>query len=200
MIFIAGLHYAGKTHFAKFLEEEGFPFIDLGPTLRNIWETTSSHLSFGDFIRPGEGNLGNNFIDELLSAEVSKRLRQLEEEGSNKDLLIVGSRSIAGIEFIRSNCPEINGRKQVVIYIEANETTLYSRCCQKDSTPITLSKFKQVLEKDRQMGVEAIREIANFVIDNDGSLGEFEQKIESLIFNALGFERITKKRGKERDI
>lgn len=176
MLFITGPHGVGKTHFAKVLQQDGFPSIDLGPTLRMVWNRTSPHITFEEFIRRGE-EIGNTFLDQLLVKEIITRLN-LKEPGSYKDLLVVGSRSISGIQYLKSNFPELRSIRSVVVYIDAEEEILYRRYCRRENRQVEVEEFRQLLDEDREMGLEEIRQVADFLIENNGSLKEFNREIK----------------------
>ncbi len=182
-IFVTGPHEAGKTLFAKILAHENFPSIDLGPTLRNVWKRQAPNTTFDNFVQAGERHFGQNFTDSILVEEILEELR-VQSIGDASRLLLLGSRSVMGIQYIKSHIPLLGLSKNFVVYIEADEATLYQRYCKRNEH-VSLEEFRLMLKKDRDMGLERIQEMADFVIANDGSVEEFELKVKHLVFELM---------------
>src|SRR4051812_43447133 len=138
MIFITGQHASGKTRFAELYQQRyGYDFIDLGPCLREEWKQARPDLTFSQFIAQGENNHGKHFTDSILAGMIERKLRDIKQSGGGRDLLVIGSRSIAGINYLRANIPVINGKPRKIIYIEASEDLLYDRYKRREGKEIT---------------------------------------------------------------
>lgn len=188
MIFITGPHGSGKTHIANFLSQNGFQPIDLGPRLRTLWRATSGHIPFENFIRTNEKKYGRHFTDAILSAEILKVLDEIYQNGNIFDISITGNRSIDGIHYIQTHCPD-GGKRRAILYVEADEFLLYERFCKRDGQ-ITVDEFQTILKRDKELGLEAIKPEADFVITNNGTTSELETKVLTIVHNDLGYPTI----------
>lgn len=185
MLFVTGLHGTGKTLLASLLAKEGFFSIDLGPTLRAVWKHASLDISFDDFVQAGERKFGRHFTDEILVREIKQTLSSQQPRVNPKRLLIVGSRSVFGIKYIRSHISEINRARTFVVYIEVDKAILCQRYCQRERIQPSIEEFGNLLKRDKEMGIDGIRAIADFVIANNGSLEEFDRSIRNMVFDTL---------------
>jgi len=158
-------------------------------------------MSFGDFISEGENRLGKRFADNLLVQEIERRLLDNHDSEIKRDLLLIGSRSIDGINYLRENITVDNGRPKRIVYIEASERILYERYKKREGFDISLQDFKNILDKDRKMGVLSIRPYADWVIRNEGRIDDFESKcvdIQTSLESDSSSKEGQRSRGKER--
>lgn len=184
MIFITGPHGVGKTHIAGVLGTFGFDHIDLGPYLRSIWEAQSPGMSFIDYIRENEKTVGKHFADDLIVNEVQRRLRYV----NSNFLLIVGNRSLEGINYIHAHCPTAELRHPI-IYIEADEELLFRRYCSKEVNSLSIAGFREILAADLAMGLGTVREGATYIVNNNGNLTDFESTVFGIVLYKLRQER-----------
>lgn len=186
MIFIAGPHGAGKTCITRLLCQHGFSSIDLGPCLRDMWRREATGFTFDEYIRRNEELYGKHFTDQALSTEINRLLQESSTRIDVLDLLVTGNRTIDGIHYIKDHCLDM--RRKTIFYIDADEQVLFMRYCAREGRKLTLEEFQKILEKDCVMGLEAIKADANFVILNNGTLEDFQNRVFSVIFNELGYK------------
>ncbi|MEK7629400.1 MAG: hypothetical protein AAB394_02640 [Patescibacteria group bacterium] len=185
MIFLAGHHGAGKTRLAKIMANWSFLSIDLGPTLRRIHREQRDIPDFKDWIKKGEETIGLSFTDDLLIIEI-ERLRGLPKySGLYIDIVIVGSRSRVGIERIQSAVSNINTHKSSIIFIDAPFDSLRRRYNKREGVALDSVSFKDLI--DLEADIETVRDIANFVLYNDSSIGNMETAIEEILFQKIGY-------------
>ncbi|MES2994912.1 MAG: AAA family ATPase [Patescibacteria group bacterium] len=190
MIFLTGPHGSGKTTGSKLLEQYGFKVIDLGPTLRRLHTESDSSLSFGEWCRAGEADQGANFTDNLLINEINKRFSAVGGSSSDfLDLLIVGSRSAEGIQYLRTRAKCETAYTDSIIFLDAPFEILLRNYSEREGSRYSRGTFQVILERDREMGLESIRSIANYVVRNDGSLELLAANLEALIFVTLKYRR-----------
>lgn len=189
MIFLTGPHGAGKTTASRMLGQYGFQAIDLGPTIRRLHLEADQELPFQDWCMAGERRIGKHFTDQILVEELNRQFCLCEEKDSFLDLLVVGSRSFAGIEFLKTHVRCRSAYHDVVIFLDANEETLRRNFNEREGTIYTKEGFAKVLERDTQMGIDSIRQAADYVIRNEGSLGKLEASIQALIFGTLKYRK-----------
>lgn len=184
IIGIVGKIAAGKTTIAKFFEEKGFcrvscsePLIDLlthnvseyswVPELPEKAEPTREKLiEFGKYLKDKYGG------DVLIRLAVDKK-RNCE------NIVIDGVRSREEIEAIK----KLGGR---VIYVEAKPEIRFERLMRrkasKDRGIKTFEDFKEMDDaEERLYHTSKLKELADYVIVNEGTLEELREKVERII-------------------
>jgi len=121
--------------------------------------------------------LRQNFGEDLMAKVITGDVKN----DKNEVIVVDGIRRMADIKYLR----EISGFK--FVYIDVNLETRYERMKlrnenQGDSKK-TLEEFKEEHEQESELQIKGLREKADFVIDNSGSLEEFYSKIEKIIKN-----------------
>lgn len=190
MLFVTGPHAAGKTHMAGRLKEHGFSTVDLGPVIRAAHQEMAPNMSFGEFLRDGELREGPDFSDNLLVARIQNRVDR-GEFSTCKDLAFIGSRSLRGIRFLQDRltfCSEVAPK---IIYIEAPEPVLYQRWCEREGRSVPITEFRTILAKDVSLGLNTIKPQADYLVVNTGSVVDFEQTVDELVFNKIGYSRMS---------
>lgn len=167
MLFLAGPHGAGKTRFSQIAIEHGCIAVDLGPTLRNLHRASGSRLPFDEWIRNGEQRTGRHFTDILLAAEIAKAKNFVESGSGHSDVIIVGSRSMIGIEYLSTAFPRVNGRGRKVVYVDAPFELKRMRYNSREGTDLSPEDFKLLLGVDVQMGLETVHDKADILLWND---------------------------------
>jgi len=188
MIFIVGAHATGKTHLADIISKFNFTKIDLGPLLRTIHKESGSGESFGEWIHNGEEKFGKNFTDDLLVNEIKKTEANLSNSNTApNDFIIIGSRSIAGLSYILENIGHYNQKDNKVIFLDAPLNLMYERYKKREGLDITIEQFEKILDKDKKMGLEDLRHVADFVIINDSTFEKLSDHMLSLLKNELKY-------------
>lgn len=187
MLFLTGSHGAGKTTIANMLISCNFGYpIELGGTLRKMHFKIAPELSFGLWCEKGEKMYGKNFTDDILIKEIIKQKEEVVAKKSLfKDLIIVGSRSYGGIEYIINRVPIINNRKNIIIYIDVETDILRQRYNLREKKNLSPQEFELVLDNDRRIGIETIKPHADIIIGNSESEEELKNKVEKLIISKL---------------
>ena len=188
MIFLTGPHCAGKTTIAKILTHHNFAHIDLGPTLRRIHREGTNGLSFEEWLSRGETQRGPHFTDNLLVEAINKYIERLLLRATPvQDLIICGSRSLEGINYIVSRVTNLNRRKNVIVWVDAPKHLLWRRFCEKNG-PISMTGFEELLEKDRELGLDTIRKQAQYILTNDSlTIEGLVRKVRELFFGTLKY-------------
>lgn len=180
MIFLTGPHGSGKTESAKFLTGLGFASIDLGPMLRSIHRQKGSALSFGEWIGRGEELFGKDFTDSLLAQEL-KNLRMVVEVSRYLDIVVVGSRSRKGFEYLASAVPQVNGYGNRLVFIDGSFEALYYRYGLRQQRSISTADFQKLLDADVALGIESLRHTAEITIWNNGSLETLRNRLRYMV-------------------
>lgn len=190
MIFLTGPHGAGKTTVAKILTRHNFNCLELGEILRKRHQAESLKISFQTWCAQNEKSQGVYFTDSVIVGEIRKKCKEaLKSKTPFQDLIIVGSRSFRGIQYITKRIPLLNERGNVIIFIDAPLKILKKRYCVREERRLTWNEFRAILNNDTQMGLAGIGSVADIRVLNVGSKRELEARIERIIFGKLGYQR-----------
>lgn len=168
-LFIAGHHATGKTELAKHLfETRGYPFIDLGPTIRTAHVDSGSVLNLGDWVNEQELVHGINFTDDITTNAFRACL---EKNPGNGPVVVNGSRSYPGLEYIVKSAEVTNHR---IMYVVSRDDLLYERFINREGIKdASADQFQRLLQRDRDMGVEGIQAKADWIVRNCGELATY---------------------------
>lgn len=176
VMFLTGPHASGKTEAARLLHDVlGYPFIDLGPAIRQEHANSGSQVSLGEWITEQEAVLGSDFTDALLSARVSEaRSNQWHPLG----FVVIGSRSLRGLVYIENH---LRPADRLHMHIDALPRLLHDRFDAREHTELTDLEFSEKLERDVKMGIDQLGDAADHAIHNDGDLESFHAVIKRVM-------------------
>ena len=189
IIGVVGKIAAGKTTVAKFFEEKGFcrvscsdPLIDMlthnvsdyswVPELPEKAEPTRDRLiEFGKYLKDKYGG------DILIRLAIDKKR-------NCKNIIIDGVRSKEEIETIK----RLGGK---VIYVEARPEVrferLMNRKASKDKGIKSFEDFKEMDDAEESLyHTSELKDLADYVIVNEGTLEELREKVEKIIGEVTG--------------
>ncbi len=190
MIFITGPHCSGKTHALRNVYEYGFPSIDLGPTLRKLYQDFSFGLTFPQWLVTGEESYGDSFTDRLIVLAIEEWIeKQLaKHEGKIQDFIISGNRSVGGIQYIVDHFDIVG--EPTVIYVDADPEVLRSRYQQREGVIVSPEDFEAYLDRDYRMGLASVRRFATHLISNgDTTDDNLRRKMDAILFDELGHKK-----------
>lgn len=171
MIFIAGHHDTGKSTLAGFLVKNEFIHVETSEIVRRIYRESGTEISFSEWANQN----GHNFDDFIIRSVESARSQAIIE--NKQDIVVTGNRQLEGISKICDYVKPLDLRKNVIVYTEASPEILFQRHQQRRDRFIpglTLDEFqKEIMGYDSQMGIDEIRNVADFVISNNGELDVF---------------------------
>lgn len=178
MIFITGHHNTGKSTISNYLEQFGFVHIETGDVIREIHKKTAPEM---EFIKWAEdmGDSLNDFIVEkaLIAKKIVLNSKNLQ------DVIISGNRQMSGINYVMCHVQPVNGRKNLTIFLYADDKILFQRQCarmDRNIPGLTLARFKEeILRYDIKMGIDEIKKKADVVIFNNHSLEELKINVEN---------------------
>ncbi|AMM53335.1 AAA family ATPase [Pyrococcus kukulkanii] len=181
---IAGKIAAGKTTVAKLLEERGFCRISCSEPLIDILTGNTKDYSWvpevefkGEPTRENLIELGR-ILKEKYGEDVLIRLA-VDKLRHCKNIAIDGVRSIGESEKIK----EMGG---MLIYVEARPEIRFERLrrrnADKDKTIETLEDLLRFDEWEEKLyQTSKLKEIADFVIVNEGSIEELREKLYKIL-------------------
>lgn len=192
MIFLTGPHGAGKTRSSAFLSQHNFYLIDLGPMIRAIHQAQAPDISFKEWVLKGEEEYGPDFTNQLLTAEVNRRMQEVySSENPPQDILIAGSRSVRGLRYLQDSIIIPNHFGHRIVYIDAPFDLLWARYNAREGKMLTKEEFELILLRDKDMGIDGLREIADTYILNDGEESLFDETLDNLFFNDMGYRKLS---------
>lgn len=119
--------------------------------------------------------LRENFGDDILSKVIFYDVNN----DKNKIITIDGVRRMGDIEFLK----QIPGFK--LVYAEASMENRYQRIIKRgenvDDNTKTFEDFKKDHEREAELQIKDLKNVADFVIDNNGSLDDLYNQIDSIL-------------------
>ena len=175
ILILTGLARSGKTFASKYLESKGFTKLTFSDILveeckKRGLEPTKMNLSkLGDTLRSelGMGALGKIIVEKI--------------KGEN--VVLDGSRSPEEIYEIKKKFPNAK-----VIFVDASKDVRFSRRNEHD--PQTREEFFKRDKIDiKNKGVSKVIDTANITVENNGSVVEFEKKLDGIVRNLSDEEK-----------
>lgn len=171
MIFITGPHSAGKTTLAKQLQDCGFIHIETGDIVRKKYQEEAPGVEFHTWATAQHQRFNRFIADAVASARSSIE----KSQDRFQDILITGNRQVSGIDYLLQNIPPLDGKPNLIVFVEADEKILFRRHVERPGRcdeGMTFEKFKdEVLGFDVRMGLEEIRSRANLIVCNEDEIG-----------------------------
>jgi len=175
VIGVVGPIASGKGVLIKILQEKGYIVLSLSDVVRERtkeWglEMTRENLqNVGDKLRK---NFGSAFLAESIAPYLHRK--------PNEKFVVDGIRNPAEVKFLKK---EFNA---YIIGITASATKRFELMQKrgKDYDPKTWEEFSKAEERDRGIGqalfgqqVEACLKLADVILDNNGTLEDFENNV-----------------------
>ncbi|USS40007.1 AAA family ATPase [Thermococcus aggregans] len=181
---IVGKIAAGKTTVAKFFEEKGFCRVSCSEPLVDLLTHNISEYSWVPEIPEKSEPTRDKLIEygkrlkEAFGEDILIRLA-LDKKRNCKDVVIDGVRSKGEIEAIKK-------RGGVIIYVDARPEIRYERLkrrnASKDKVIKSFEDFLKVDEAEEELyHTSKLKDLADFLIVNEGTLEELKEKVEELI-------------------
>jgi len=175
---------AGKTTVAKFFEEKGFCRVSCSEPLIDLLTHNVSDYSWipelpekAEPTRERLIELGK-YLKDRYGGDVLIRLA-IDKKRNCRNIVIDGVRSREEIEAIK----RLGGK---VIYVEARPEIRFERLmrrkAEKDKGIKTFEDFRAVDEaEERLYHTSKLKDLADYVIVNEGTLEELREKVERII-------------------
>jgi len=166
---IAGMPGAGKGVFRRTVQRMGYPVVTMGDEVRE--EVKRRNLE------PTPQNLGKTMLDlreQEGPAAIAKRCIPKLLNHSHKVVVIDGIRSLVEVDVFKKQFTRF-----ILVAIHASPKTRYQRLFRRrrsDDPP----DWKTFMERDlRELGIGmgSVISVADYMIVNEGSIGQLKQKI-----------------------
>jgi dCMP deaminase len=185
IIGVAGLYGAGKGEVVSFLHARSFYAHSLSDVLREelasrgLEETREQMIELGTALRAAEG-------PGVLARRLLPRL------AADRNYVVDSIRHPAEVEALRGA-----GRPFHLLWVEAGEATRLARIRSRGrgGDPSTLAELRRLEGRELASGnpsaqqLLAVRELADEVVANDGSLEELHAALQSVLKKRLYFDR-----------
>lgn len=175
VIVVVGLARSGKDAFAdRLVEAHGFKKYVFSDVLRNQLESEGRAVS-----KQAMAELGRVLRERHGKAVVAERLIDGVTFSSNS--VLVGPRNIEEVDYVRAHL-EGKVKNVMVVKVEASKDLRYGRRSGLDAQQIDLF-FKRDEEDIKEKGMDKVLEAADVVVMNEGTLEEFEGKVDEFMRN-----------------
>ncbi|NTF98067.1 hypothetical protein [Rhizobium rhizogenes] len=174
VIALGGYSESGKSSSGRYMERLGFKRIKIAEIYQRIFSRIETELSFKDWSywidRTDPEWIADNFIREL-EAEIG-------EQAANKCTI----ESLYG-DILASQLRRHMGDRFKVVFIDIDRDVRLIRQMHReglqsiDEAAILLDPRD---EMKRSWGADRVKEIADFVVDNSGSLQKLEQQLDAI--------------------
>ena len=182
---VSGLNGAGKGEVVRFLEERSFYALSLSDVIREelrrqgLEETRERMIETGNAMRAAEGPGG---LAERLAGQLAP----------DRNYVIDSVRHPAEVEVLR-----VRTRRFKLIWVEADEAVRFERIRARGrgGDPASLEELRALEGRELASAdpaaqqLLAVREIADFVVQNDGSLEELRRSVHGILAENFFFER-----------
>ncbi len=162
IIAVVGPTCSGKTTFGvQVSDDRACDFVDASSLVRRHRTGSSSDLNIGDF--------SSQFLDREGFDVVAREITQLFGK-RDSPLVVTGLRTIEEIQHLRVVWPDL-----VLVSLHAPQRLRYQRFVERASREdLTFTEFQQRDWQQEQLGLLPVAdELANYVVDNVGTLDEF---------------------------
>jgi len=184
IIGVVGKIAAGKTTIAKFFEERGFCRVSCSDPLIDLLTHNISEYSWLPEIpeksEPTRDKLieYGRYLKETYGEDILIRLA-LDKKRNCENVVIDGVRSRGEIEAIKK-------RGGFIIYVEARPEIRYERLKKrnagKDKVIKSFEDFLKADEAEEELyHTSKLKDLADFLIVNEGTLEELKAKVEDII-------------------
>ena len=185
IIGVVGKIAAGKTTVAKFFEEKGFCRVSCSEPLIDLLTHNVSDYSWipelpekAEPTRDRLIELGK-YLKEKYGGDVLIKLA-IDKKRGCKNVVIDGVRSKEEIEAIK----RLGGK---VIYVEAKPEIRFERLMKRRAEKDRgIKSFADFREMERLYHTSRLKNLADYVIVNEGTLEELRRKVEEISENIAG--------------
>jgi dCMP deaminase len=182
---VSGLNGAGKGEVVRFLEERSFYALSLSDVIREelrrqgLEETRERMIETGNAMRAAEGPGG---LAERLAGQLAP----------DRNYVIDSVRHPAEVDLLR-----VRTRRFKLIWVEADEAGRFERIRARGrgGDPASLEELRALESRELASAdpaaqqLLAVREIADFVVQNDGSIEELRRSVHGILAENFFFER-----------
>lgn len=156
ILFLVGPHASGKTYSTNIYlsKHEGIDMIDTGPIMRSLHKNDAPDITFGEWVNELEKKYGKDITSNLISKEIEKAMTK----SFNENFVIVGFRSIEGIQYAINylGITDYN-----ILYIDASRELLYKNFITRTKKDLSYEDFNIYLDNELDSGLGKLKTLAD---------------------------------------
>jgi dephospho-CoA kinase len=177
---IAGMPGAGKGVFRRMVQQNGYPVVVMGDEVRAEVKRRK--------LEPTPKNMGNvmlNLREIDGPAAIAKRCIPNLKKTSSNLVFVDGIRSLVEINEFKKQFPIF-----ILMAIHASPKTRYKRLFRRKRSddPGNWGTFMDRDLRELGIGTGSVISLADYMIINEGTIGQFKNKIIQLIKKVLDYE------------
>jgi dephospho-CoA kinase len=185
IIGITGPISAGKGKVAEFFRDKGFVHHSFSSEIREVAKERGIEIT-----RVNLGKLGGDLCKEgaggsILGSRILSMIQKEVKKGK-KRFAIEGIRDVEEIGLFRQHALENRPMRFVLIGVDAPQKVRFERMLsrKRHGDPQTFAEFKRIDDREIKGGhgqeVAKCMKMADYVIQNDGTLDELRRKVEEV--------------------
>jgi dephospho-CoA kinase len=189
IVIVTGMPGSGKSRIVKEFERRGFPSVSLGDivreeTIKRGLELTKENVAKVSIRLRQE--LGQNAVAKLAVEKVRALLEK------NPLVVIDGVRSLDEVGTFRGAFP---GEEIVIIAVHTPPRLRFERLRARGrhDDPQTWEDFEERDWKELRFGIGGVIAMADYMLINDGSKEEYDEKVEALVGKVI--QKVNNSRG-----
>jgi len=188
VIGVSGYAASGKSEFAKYLKEKyGFKVFEFSEIieeearkLKLLEENLSLEEKKRKLSELGKKIRENYGREDIFALKIVEKIKSENLE----KVVVSGFRNLIEVEVFKREF----GKNFYLIFIEVDAKIRYER--RKIQDPNFNLSFEEFLERDKkdekELGLKELKEVANFIVENNSSLEDFYKKIDLIIKSLFG--------------
>lgn len=177
IVIVTGMPGSGKSRIVREFERRGFPSVPLGDivreeTLKRGLELTKENVAKVSIRLRQE--LGQNAVAKLAVEKVRELLRR------SPVVVIDGVRSLDEVGTFRG---AFSGEEIIIVAVHTPPKLRFERLKERGrhDDPQTWEDFEERDWKELKFGIGSVIAMADYMLINDGSRGEYEEKVKNLV-------------------
>lgn len=173
VFFISGLSGSGKTVAGEFFTRHGIPVIRMGEVTRKF--TASRHLSQGEL---QEESARRTLRDEHGASVYAVRTLPAVNAAlkTSRIVAVEGLRSREEWQYFQDALPESR-----LLFIRTDTGIRHTRLTRRTDRPLVADDLRIRDAWERDLGTETVQDIAQFVIENNGTKEALYRKLEKVL-------------------
>lgn len=172
---LAGEAASGKGTVSKYLQEKygarAYRFSDFLRSTLDVWHLETNRENLAKLSLIMRQGFGEDVFSRALAKEISK--------SGSEVFVFDGIRRISDIDYLK----DMEGFK--FVYVETSLEKRYERIIKRgensDETEKTFEEFKKDHELETEVGIKELKNNADIVIENNGTLEDLQKKIDELV-------------------
>ncbi|WP_297459909.1 dephospho-CoA kinase [Thermococcus sp.] len=185
IVIVTGMPGSGKSKIVKEFEKRGFPSVSMGDIVREETAKRGLELTRENVAKVSirlRQELGQNAVAKLTVEKVKELLR-------NSGVVVVdGVRSLDEVGTFRSAFP---GEEIVIVAVHTPPKQRFERLKARGrhDDPKTWEEFEERDWKELKFGIGNVIAMADHMLVNDGSKGEYIRRVKEVVDSILASNR-----------